>query len=104
MARSASVVTYTVGQEHAAELAKRVQEHLVPAARAVEGYEGFLLLDQGEGKRMAILVFDSLEGVASAQAALSPLNEQYTASLMTSGSMGSRAAVVLADGLFDSPE
>lgn len=60
MGMAASVVTYTVPAENAEELVNRVRERLVPAARDVSGYLGFLLLDQGEDRRMAILLFASV--------------------------------------------
>ena len=78
MSRAASVVEYSVNAENAEELHERVRQHLVPAARQVKGYEGFLLLDKGDGKRMAILLFDSVEGVQAAQQVPTPVGEQYT--------------------------
>ncbi|MEJ7901453.1 MAG: hypothetical protein WKF63_06365 [Thermomicrobiales bacterium] len=101
MFKAASVVTYSVDPEHADELARRVQDHLVPAAREVAGYQGFLLLDQGDGKRMAILLFDSLESVSAAQEALTPVGRDYTYSLMSGPAIGSLATVLIADGVLD---
>ncbi len=60
MSMAASVVTYTVAPEHAEELRARVQEYLVPTARQTQGYRGFLLLDQGDGKRLAVLLYSGL--------------------------------------------
>ena len=100
MPRAASVVEYTVRSGSEGELGAAVQEHLVPAARQVKGYEGFLLLDRGEGRRMAILLFDSAEGVRAAQQALSPVGEQHTYSLMEGPALGSLGIVVLSDGVF----
>ncbi len=42
-----SIVTYPVDPQQAEELNRRVQDHLVPIARQVAGYRGFLLIDQG---------------------------------------------------------
>jgi hypothetical protein len=102
MAMAASVVTYTVQAEHAAALTERVQKHLVPAAREIPGYRGFLLLDQGETKRMALLLFESIEGARTAQHVLSPVGEQYTYELMATPAIGSLATALIADGMFDS--
>jgi hypothetical protein len=100
MSVAASVVTYTVLPERADELAANVRDHLVPAAQQIAGYRGFLLLDQGEHKRMAILLFDSIEGVREAQQRLSPLGEQYTYALMSGPAIGSLGRAVVADGVF----
>lgn len=97
---AASIVTYTVDPEQSDELRDRVQAHLVPAAREIAGYRGLLLLDQGENRRMAILLFDSVEGVQTAQRVLSPIGAQYTYSLMTSPAVGSLGRVVVSDGVF----
>ena len=97
---AASVVTYTVDPESSEELRDRVQNYLVPAAREIAGYRGFLLLDQGENRRMAILLFDSVEGVQTAQRVLSPVGEQHTYALMTSPAIGSLGRVVVSDGVF----
>ncbi|MEO6045435.1 MAG: hypothetical protein ABIQ47_16165 [Tepidiformaceae bacterium] len=100
MSRAASVVEYSVNAENAEELHERVRRHLVPAARQVKGYEGFLLLDKGDGKRMAILLFDSVEGVQAAQQVLTPVGEQYTYSLMSGPALGGLGKVVISDGVF----
>ena len=100
MAMTASVVTYTVQAEHADELNRRVQEHLVPAARQIAGYRGFLLLDQGDHKRLALLLFDDIQGARTAQQVLSPVGEQHTYALMASPALGSLGTAVVADGVF----
>lgn len=100
MSRAASVVTYTVDAENAEELHDKVRQHLIPAARQVKGYEGFLLLDHGDGKRMAILLYDSVEGVRAAQQVLSPVGEEHTYALMSGPALGSLGTVILDDGVF----
>jgi len=42
MSMGASIVTHSVHAANAAELRRRVAGHLVPAARAAQGYRGFL--------------------------------------------------------------
>jgi len=100
MAMGASVVTYTVDPEHAEELIAAVRDHVVPAARQTAGYRGMLLLDQGEGKRLALLLFDSVEDVGPAQQALTPVGSQYTYHLMSGPAMGSIGTVIVSDGVF----
>lgn len=100
MDQAASVVEYTVTAAHAEELRRRVDRHLVPAARQLHGYRGFLLLDRGEGRRMAILLFDSAADVHAAQEALSPVGAEQTYALMSSPALGSLAHVVIANGVF----
>jgi hypothetical protein len=100
MTMAASVVTYTAQAEHADELTARVRQHLVPAARTIPGYRDFLLLDQGEHKRLALLLFDSIEGARSAQQVLSPVGEQHTYALMATSAIGSLATALVADGIF----
>lgn len=103
MTAAASVVTYTVKAEHADELTRQVEDRLVPAARGVAGYQGFLLLDQGNGARMAILLFDSMDAVAAAQEVLTPVGSEFTYDLMSSPAIGSRASILVADGVFTTP-
>ena len=98
MPTAASVVTYSVDADNAEELVRNVNEHLVPAARELAGYQGMLLLDQGDGKRMAILVFRSPENVMAAQQALTPVGRDYTYHLMSGPAIGSIATVLIADG------
>lgn len=101
MASAVSVVTYSVDDQNADELTRQVREHLVPAAKSETGYQGFLLLDQGEGKRMAILLFDSVDAVQAAQHALTPVGRDHTYALMSGPAIGSLATVLVADGAFD---
>lgn len=96
----ASVVTYTVESSNAEELRRRVQEHLVPAAQALPGYQGFLLLDQGDDRRTALLFFETPEQVRAAQTALTPVGEEHTYALMSGPAIGSLARVLIADGVF----
>ena len=103
MDMGASIVTYTVGPEHAEELTRRVREHLVPAARQLPGYRGFLLVDQGEGKRLALLLFDSMEAAQAAQGALTPVGREQTYALMTTPALGALGRVVVGDGVFAAP-
>jgi hypothetical protein len=100
MTMAASVVTYTVQAEHADELRERVQTYLVPAAQQLTGYRGFLLLDQGDNKRLALLLFDSAADARAAQQALSPVGSQHTYALMASPAVGSLGSVLIADGVF----
>lgn len=95
-----SVVTYPVDPQHAEELNRRVQEHIVPAARQVPGYRGFLLVDQGDNKRLAVLLFDSVEDARAAQQALTPVGREQTYGLMTGPAEGSLGTVIIADGIF----
>src|SRR3712207_6698893 len=99
MTMAASVVTYTVQAEHADDLTERVRTHLVPAAREIPGYRGFLLLDQGDHKRLALLLFESIDDARNAQRVLSPLGEEHTYSLMASPAIGSLATVLISDGV-----
>lgn len=100
MSMGASIVTYTVDAEHADELSSRVQQHLVPAAQLTRGYRGFLLLDQGDGRRLALLLFDSVEDVGGAQHALTPVGQEHTYALMSGPAIGSVGTVLVADGVF----
>ncbi|HUG15338.1 MAG TPA: hypothetical protein VMM78_09995 [Thermomicrobiales bacterium] len=100
MANVANVVTYTVRAEHADELTERVRKHLVPAASKVDGYRGFLLLDQCDRKRMAVLLFESVEQAQAAQQALTPVGREHTYALMEEPATGSVGRVLVADGIF----
>ena len=100
MSMAASVVTYSVDPKDGDELQRRVQEHLVPAARQTKGYRGFLLLDQGDGRRLALLLFDSVDDARAAQGVLTPVGSEHTYALMTSPAIGSLGNVVIGDGLF----
>jgi hypothetical protein len=100
MAMAASIVEYTVGPEHADELHRRVRERLLPAAQRTRGYRGMLLLDRGDGKRLAILLFDSMEQVGAAKEALTPVGREHTYALMQGPALGSAGTVVIGDGVF----
>lgn len=100
MSLVASVVTYTVESSNAEELRRRVQDHLVPAAQSLPGYQGFLLLDQGEDRRIAILFFETPEQVHAAQAVLTPVGQEHTYALMSGPAVGSLARVLIADRVF----
>ena len=99
MSMGASIVTYTVDAANADELTARVRQHLVPAARQAEGYRGFLLIDQGDGKRLAVLLVDSVELVGPAQQALTPVGSEHTYALMSGPAVGSVGTVLIADGV-----
>ena len=103
MSMGVSIVTYPVNAEQAEELNKRVREHLVPAARQVPGYRGFLVVDQGDNKRLAVLLFDSLAGAQAAQQTLGPIGREHTYALMAGPVQGSLGTVVIADGIFAEP-
>lgn len=100
MSMGVSVVTYPVDPQHAEELNRRVREHLVPAARQVPGYRGFLLVDHGDNKRLAVLLFDSVEAARAAQQALTPVGREQTYGLMTGPADGALGTVVIAYGIF----
>ncbi len=100
---AASIVEYTVNPENATELHERVQQHLVPAARQVKGYQGFLLVDRGDGKRLAVLLYDSVENVQAAQEVLTTVGREHTYSLMSGPALGSLGTVVIGDGVFAEP-
>jgi hypothetical protein len=72
---------------------------LIPAARDAQGYRGFLLLDQGEGKRLAIVLCDSIDSAKSLQGVLGPIARDHIYPLMTSPSIGVLSTVVLSDGV-----
>ena len=99
MGMTASMVTYRVAEKDAEELARRINDHLVPAAIGLKGYRGFLLLDQGEGTRMAILLFDAIDDARAAQEALTPIGAKHTYALMTSPAIGALCPVLIADGI-----
>ena len=99
MSMGASIVTYTVDPEQSDELHGRIRDYLLPAARQTEGYRGFLLIDQGDGKRLALLLFDSVANVGAAQQALTPVGRDHTYALMSGPAVGSVGAVVISDGI-----
>jgi hypothetical protein len=100
MEMAASVVTYPVDPAKADEITAAVRDHLVPAARQFDGYRGFLLVDLGENQRMALILFDSVQGVQQVQQRLTPLGEQYTHHLMTGPAIGKLGRILIADGGF----
>jgi hypothetical protein len=95
----ASVVTYTVEAANADELHTRVETHLLPAARALPGYHGFLLIDQGNDQRLALIFFETPEQVMQAQQALTPIGKEHTYALMSGPATGSLGRVLIHDGL-----
>jgi hypothetical protein len=100
MSMGVSIVTYPVDPQQAEELHRRVREYLVPAARQVEGYRGFLLLDQGDNQRLALLIFESIAGAQAAQQVLGPIGREQTYTLMTGPAIGALGTAVIADGIF----
>lgn len=100
MGMGATIVTYTVAPGQAEELYKRAREHVVPAARSAKGYRGFLLLDQGDGKRLALVLFDSVQEVQAAQAIIGPDGREHVHELMSSPSVGALGTTIISDGIF----
>jgi heme-degrading monooxygenase HmoA len=100
MSMAAGIVTYTVNPGSGEELARRVQEHLVPVVQQVPGYQGFLLLDQGDDKRLALVLFDSAEAARAAQATLAPIGREQTYALMSRPMQFSLGTAVIGDGIF----
>jgi hypothetical protein len=60
-----------------------------------------VLIDQGEGKRLALLLFDSVDDVRAAQAALTPVGKEHTYVLLSGPAIGSIGTVIVADGVFE---
>jgi heme-degrading monooxygenase HmoA len=100
MSKVANVVSYTVKPENADELLRRVQEHLVPAVQRAPGYQGFLLLDQGDGKRLALVLFESIEAARAAQRTVAPIGQEQTYALMSEQPTTSLGTTLIRDGLF----
>ena len=96
----ATVVTYSVSPDNAEELRARVAEHVVPAARTAPGYRGFLLLDQGDGKRLAVVLFNSPQEALAAQRIIGPVGAEHTHALMSSPSIGALGTAIVSDGIF----
>lgn len=96
----ASIVTYPVDPQQADELHRRVRDHLIPAARTVPGYRGFLLVDRGDDTRLELLLFDTIQDAQAAQRELSPIGREQTYALMTGPAVGVLGTVVIADGTF----
>lgn len=65
------------------ELQRRVQDYLAPVERKTKGYQGFLLLDHGDGQRLALLPYDSVADVRAAQAALTLVGSEHSYTLMS---------------------
>jgi hypothetical protein len=103
MSMGASIVSYAVDPEHADALHGNICAYLVPAARQTRGYRGFLLIDQGGGKRLALLLFDSVEDAQAAQGALTPVGRKHTYALMAGPAQGSLGTIVISDGVFAQP-
>lgn len=99
----ATVVTYTIDPANADKLRDAIREHLVPAARTMEGYRGFLVLDHGEGRRLACVLFDSAEHGRAAQAPISAAARAGGVyDLMTEPQKGSFGTAIVSDGIFAS--
>lgn len=104
MSASATIVTYTVSNDNAEEFRRRVKEFLVPAARQAVGYQGFLLFDQAEDRRLAVVLYDSLEHAKAAQSIIGPVARDHVYALMSSPSVGVLSSVIIGDGVFASLE
>lgn len=100
MTMAANIIEYTVNPEHAKTLHERVRTHLVPVARQARGYRGFLLLDRGAGKRLAVVLFASAADAQGAQETLAPVGMEQTAALMQGAIQRSVGTVVINDGVF----
>jgi hypothetical protein len=99
----ATVLTYSIDPANADKLCDALRESLVPAARQSDGYKGFLVVDAGNGKRIACVVFDSAEQGRAAQAAISAASRQAGVyELMTEPAQASFGTAVIADGIFAS--
>ena len=94
----ANLLQYTVKPERADELTRRVREHLVPAMRQAPGYQGFLLLDQGEGKRLAIVLFENPDAARAAQRVIGPIGQEQTYALMAEPPTFSLGTALIGDG------
>jgi len=103
MTMATSIVEYTVKPENVDVLVRRVREQLLPVARQTQGYRGCMLLDRGEGKRLAVLLYDSEADVRAAQQVLMPVGSEHTSALMAGPLTGSVATVLLGDGAFRGP-
>jgi len=96
---AATVVTYSVSDENSDQLHSLVETLLIAASREAQGYRGFLLLNQGEGKRLAVVLCDSIESARGLQGVLGPIARDHIYPLMTSPSIGTLSTVVLSDGV-----
>jgi len=96
---AATVVTYSVSDENGNLLHNLVETMLIPAAQDAQGYRGFLLLNQGDGKRLAVVLCDSIDSARALQGVLGPIARDHIYPLMTSHSIGTLSTVVLSDGV-----
>ncbi len=96
---AATVATYSVSDENSEQLHNLVETLLIPAVREAQGYRGCLLLNQGEGKRLAVVFCDSVESAKALQGIPGPIARDHICPLMTSPSIGRLSAVVLSDGV-----
>ena len=55
---------------------------------------------KGDNKRLAVLLFDSVEAAQAAQQALTPVGREKTYGLMTGPAEGALGTVIVADGIF----
>lgn len=99
MSMGASILTYGVHAADAAEPRRRVAGHLVPAARAAQGYRGFLLLDMGDDKRLGVLLFDAVQEAQAAQRIISPVGAERTYALMSSPAAGALGTAIVVDDI-----
>jgi len=101
MMTSATVLSYTVRPDKADALHAALRDHLVPAARKESGYRGFLVLDQGEGKRVGIVIFDSPENAKAAQQGISgAARDAGIYEMMAGPPSGSMGTAIVTDGIF----
>ena len=59
----ATIRRYKMGSGTAAELAERVEEGFVPIVSGVAGFQGYYVIDGGDGVVASISVFDDHSGV-----------------------------------------
>jgi len=98
---AANTVAYTVKPDKADALREAIQTKLIPAARQTAGYRGFLVLDQGEGRRLGVVVFDSAEHAKAAQQAISQAaKESGIYGMMEGGASNAFGLAIAADGIF----
>ena len=93
-----AIVEYTVAPEDAEEATRRVAEAVMPAAREMPGYRGFLLIDRGDGRRMGMVLCKSDEAAAAIAAALVPIGREQTYPLMQGRPARSLGAALVMDG------
>lgn len=101
ISKVATVLTYSIDAANADRLCNALRGSLVPAARKSDGYQGFLVIDAGNGKRVACVVFDSPERGRAAQAAISAASrEAGVYEMMIEPAQASFGAAIIADGIF----